>query len=67
MKSGIAIDDWKQPIFEDILTEAGWTYEVGPGVTPDTRMIHVEHKPEELQRLAQTVQKCQNKAAELKG
>lgn len=67
MKSAIAIDDWKQETFERILTDEEWTYEIGPGVTPDSRIITVEHEPRELVTLADTVRRCNTKAAELKG
>lgn len=62
---GIAIDDWKQPTFERILTENGYTFETKAGVTSDTRMIYVE--TEDVEALYKVVQKCQLKAAELKG
>ena len=37
----IAIDDWKLPVFERHLTEAGYAFEKGPGVTPDTLTLTV--------------------------
>ena len=42
MKAGIAIDDWKLPIFERHLTEAGYFYEKKTGVTKDTLLLTVE-------------------------
>lgn len=66
MRSGIAIDDWKQPIFEQILSDQGWTFKVGPGVTDDTRIIHVVHDPSQLFALSLAVRYCQAKASELK-
>lgn len=66
MKVGIAIDDWKRPTFERILSASGFDYEVFPGVTSDTLLIRVMCDEKDLDRLHETVQKCQNKAAELK-
>lgn len=42
MKVGIAIDDWKLPIFERHLLQAGHVYEKRPGVTKDTLLLTVE-------------------------
>lgn len=42
MKAGIAVDDWKLPIFERHLSKAGHVYEKGPGVTRDTLLLTVE-------------------------
>jgi len=41
MKAAIAIDDWKQPIFERHLSQAGYAYATGPGLTSDTRLMTV--------------------------
>lgn len=41
-KAGIAIDNWKLPIFERHLTRAGYTYKWTPGLTKDTGIITVE-------------------------
>lgn len=42
MRAGIALDDWKLPIFERHLSQAGYAYEVDAGPTPDTRFMYVE-------------------------
>lgn len=42
MKAGIAIDTWKQPIFERHLGQAGYAYKTGPGLTTDTLFLTVE-------------------------
>ena len=44
MRVGIAIDDWKLPVFKRRLTEADFTFEQRVGVTPDTLMLYVETK-----------------------
>lgn len=43
MKAGITIDDWKLPIFEKHLKEGGFTYEVLPGLTKDTKTLVVTY------------------------
>ena len=42
MKAGIAIDDWKLPIFDRHLSQAGHVYAKGPGVTRATLLLTVE-------------------------
>jgi hypothetical protein len=42
MKAGIAIDDWKLPIFERHLTQAGYAYKRGPGLTPGWLLLTVD-------------------------
>lgn len=41
MKAAIAIDDWKLPIFERHLTQAGYTWEQGRGLTENTMFLYV--------------------------
>jgi hypothetical protein len=41
MKAGIAVDDWKLPIFEAHLSGAGFTFTAGNGLTAGTRMLTV--------------------------
>lgn len=42
MRAGIAIDSWKLSIFERHLTDAGFAYEKGAGLAPDTLMLYVQ-------------------------
>lgn len=42
MRAAIAIDDWKLPIFEKHLSEAGFTYTQSKGLTKKTLMLYVE-------------------------
>ncbi len=42
MRAGIAIDDWKLPIFERHLSEAGFAWKQSSGVTADTLLLFVE-------------------------
>ena len=62
MRAAIAIDDWKLATFKRELTLAGYQFEELPGLTPDTLTLIVE--TDDLPRLRDTVQHCQNKAAE---
>jgi hypothetical protein len=42
MKAGIAVDDWKLPVFRKRLTEAGYEYQDAGAFTGDTTILHVE-------------------------
>lgn len=42
MKAAIAIDDWKLPIFERHLSQAGYTFKNVGNLTADTLVLHVE-------------------------
>lgn len=41
-KAGIAIDSWKSAIFNRHLSQAGYSYTTGRGVTKDTLLLTVE-------------------------
>lgn len=40
-RAAIAIDAWKLSIFERHLSQSGYTYEQGDGVTEDTLILYV--------------------------
>lgn len=42
MKAGIAIDDWKLPVFRERLTSAGYAYADGGPLTANTTLLTVE-------------------------
>lgn len=42
--AGVAIDDWKLPIFKKHLDAAGYTYTEHPGLTQDTLTLVVEYE-----------------------
>lgn len=42
MKAGIALDNWKLPIFRKLLTEAGYEYEDGGPLTAASTLLTVE-------------------------
>ena len=66
MKAAIAIDDWKATIFEKILTEEGYNFKTGPGLTKDMKLIAVEFILTEFNKLQEVVKRCERKAKELK-
>lgn len=41
LKAAIAIDDWKLPIFERHLSDAGYKFERVPGLTNNTLILSV--------------------------
>lgn len=57
MKAGVAVDDWKLPVFRKLLTEAGFEFKEGPGLTADTSFLTVETPS--AAALIPTVEKCQ--------
>lgn len=59
-KVGIAIDEWKQQIFEETLTAHGYQYEVNEGLTHDTLMIKVMVKPDMIKEIQQVISEAQN-------
>lgn len=42
MKAGIAVDNWKLPVFRKRLTEAGYKYEDGGALTGEATLLTVE-------------------------
>jgi hypothetical protein len=61
-KVAIAIDDWKLAIFARRLSAAGYPYEKGAGVTPDTLMLYV--KTENVEALEHVVRAANAEAAQ---
>lgn len=51
--AGIAIDDWKLPIFHQFLTEAGYGYTQRKGIAPSTIFLTVS--TEDLDALQKVV------------
>jgi hypothetical protein len=57
MKAGIAVDNWKLPVFRKRLTEAGFEYQDAGPMPGDVTLLTVEtDDPEKLQR---TLEQCQ--------
>lgn len=58
MKAGIAVDDWKLPVFRKRLTEAGYDYTDAGGLTADTTFLTVETN--NFLKLKKVVEQCQD-------
>ena len=61
LKAAIVIDDWKLPIFERHLAQAGYAYEKGPGLTANTLLLTV--KTENVEALGVVVKAANTEAA----
>ena len=63
-KAGIVIDNWKLPIFERHLTQAGYAYKWTPGLTEDTGVLSVEmERPSQAATLHPIVKAANDEAA----
>lgn len=65
MKAGIAIDDWKLPIFDRHLTTSGYSYEKHPGLIEDTLTLTVE--TDDVKALEKVVRAANAESAARKG
>jgi hypothetical protein len=61
VKAGIAVDDWKLPVFRQRLTEAGYTYEDAGEAMPGITMLTVVTN--DLLKLKRVLQDCQSECA----
>lgn len=57
MKAGIAVDNWKLPVFRKLLTEAGFQYTDAGGFTHDTTVLTVE--TDNILKLKKVLEQCQ--------
>lgn len=64
MKAGIAVDNWKLPIFRKRLTVAGFEYVDGGALTHETTLLTVETI--RVDQLARVIKACQRECAKLK-
>ena len=55
MKAGIAVDNWKLPIFRKRLTEAGFIYEDGGDLFGNCTLLMVE--TDDVERLEKVIRK----------
>ncbi len=60
MKAGIAVDNWKLPVFRQQLTAAGFSYSDGGSITADTTLLTVETS--DLLKLKNVIEACQRAA-----
>ena len=64
MKAGIAVDNWKLPVFRDRLTAAGYKYEDGGALTGDTTLLTVQ--TDNMLKLKKVLEECQAACREMK-
>jgi hypothetical protein len=57
MRAGIAVDNWKLPVFRRGLTDAGYSYRDAGALTHDTTLLQVE--TDDMPALAKVIEKCQ--------
>lgn len=57
MKAGIAVDDWKLPVFRKRLTEAGYEYQDGGALIGQTTLLTVETN--DMLALKKVLEECQ--------
>lgn len=58
MKAGIAVDDWKLPVFRKLLTAAGYKYKDGGALTAGTTLLTVETN--DMLALKKVLEECQS-------
>lgn len=61
MKAGIALDNWKLPVFRKRLTDAGFEYTDAGGLTADSTVLTVE--TDNILRLKKVLEHCQLECA----
>lgn len=62
MKAGIAVDNWKLPVFRKRLTEAGYEYQDAGAFTGDTTILTVV--TDNMLRLKKVIERCQAECAQ---
>ena len=60
MKAGIAVDNYKLPVFRKRLNEAGYTYEDAGPFTWDTTLLTVE--TDDMLALKKVLERCQSES-----
>lgn len=58
MKAGIAVDNWKLPVFRKRLAEAGYHYEDGGALTAEATILTVETS--NMLALKKVIERCQD-------
>lgn len=58
MKTAIAVDNWKLPVFRRRLRKAGYSYQDGGALTGDTTLLTVETN--NILALKKVLEKCQD-------
>jgi hypothetical protein len=57
MKAGIAVDDWKLPLFRKRLSEAGYNYSDDGALTHNTTLLSIETY--DVLALKNVIERCQ--------
>ncbi len=57
MKAGIAVDNWKLPVFRKLLEAAGYAYQDGGPLTGEATLLTVETT--DVLALKGVIEKCQ--------
>ena len=60
--AGIVIDDWKEDIFAQGLSKAGFSYTIHPGVVPECRTIKVLYEKPQIFELTALIKDLNKKA-----
>jgi hypothetical protein len=61
MKAGIAVDDWKLPVFRRRLAAAGYSYQDGGAPTPGVTLLTVQ--TDDILKLKRVLEQCQAECA----
>lgn len=64
MKAGIALDDWKLPVFRRRLTEAGYAYRDAGALTDATTLLTIQI--DNLLKLKGVIEACEAECRKMK-
>jgi len=64
--AGVALDDWKLPVFKQVLDEASYSYKQAPGLMPGIVTLMVEYEDIDLSKLEDVIRKANKQAAKNK-
>ena len=64
MKAGIAVDNWKLPVFRKRLTDAGYEYKDAGALTHDTTLLQVE--TDDMIALTDVIAACQTECRKVR-
>lgn len=65
LRVGIAVDNWKLPVFRRLLTEAGYAYRDGGALTAETTFLKVETS--NILDLKSVIERCQEECRKEQG
>jgi hypothetical protein len=64
MRAGIAVDNWKLPVFRKRLTHAGYEYQDGGPLVGDTTLLTVE--TDNILALKKVLEACQSECRKMR-